>query len=405
MMQERFYKFIMIVLTLLVMQMWTQTVQLWCLDIVLEKHYTGYDPNDDKIHWVSPNTLAIDNWDNAYIVLINVEQNKVRKLTAPDIAATTKCWYRVLDVDMDAQMFLFEVIIEKLDQKITDKGIHKYYLYDVASDKLTNLETEAQAIEANPDAYFKEFRYFDEIVYDAAAQQYYVKKSDRYAILQDVISGKTSYYHNYYYLKRAQYDKEWGMFFNTYPNRSYQYDIIPYDGRKLGEARHLDFNIYPYYWYTKILLGKYLIGAGESTTEESSEIVITNIDTKVNLKLEKLDTADHQFKMISINPQKNLIAVCAFYNVSDGREPFTPGIFIFRYYPRGEVNDSRVRYRSGPSTSAEVLGMFEKGERVMVLERSARPMTIGEDTKYWYKVRRSDGKAVWMYGAFLTIVN
>ncbi len=398
-MQERFNKFIMIVLTLLVMQMWTQTAQLWCLDIVLEKHYTGYDPNDDTIHWVSPNTLAIDNLNNAYIVLINVEQNKVQKLTAPDIDATTICSYLILDVDMDAQMFLFEVIIEKLDQKITDKGIHKYYLYDVASDKLTNLETEAQAIEANPDAYFKEFRYFDELVYDAAAQQYYVKKSDRYAILQDVISGKIEYYPEYY--TRAQYDKEWGMFLMQDPIGDFY--TIPFDGKNLGKERPTDF------WNDnnndKIFLKRYLIGTGKILDEVICSVEIKDIQTKTTMPLEKIYTISEFPQMITINPQKNLIAVCGFNYVAIGREPPTPGIFIFRYYPRGEVNDSRVRYRSGPSTSAEVLGMFEKGERVMVLERSARPMTIGEDTKYWYKVRRSDGKAVWMYGAFLTIVN
>jgi len=390
----------------MVMLLGPYAATLWGLDTILVKQYSGYDPNDDRIHWVSPDILLVEHsiYFNAqipYMTLINIETNKIHKLIIPDIEPKANCLYNILDVDMAAQMVLFVVFIDAIEGKKIRPSIDKYYLYDVASDRITNLETEAEAIQANPDAYFKEFRYFDTLDYDSNTKRYFVRKEDRYAMIQDVISGKQDRYP--YYYERDQYDKEWGLFFIK---ETYDYCVIPYDGKQLGEKQVIGFNMHG---YSKFFLGRYLVGVYAKTMEDMLDIgvepvAIENLHTNTILQFKNVYSITPNQQMYAVNPQKNLIAVCGFsYSYID--RDYIRAMYLFRYYPKGKINDSRVRYRSGPSTSAEVLGMFEKGERVIILERSAKPMTIGEDTKYWYKVQRSDGKAVWVYGAFLTIVD
>ncbi len=86
------------------------------------------------------------------------------------------------------------------------------------------------------------------------------------------------------------------------------------------------------------------------------------------------------------------------------REKSEPGLYIYRVLVDGEINDDRVRYRSGPSTGAEILGMFNKHDKVKVVELSKEKAVIDGQEHYWYKVRTRDGKDVWVYGAYLTIL-
>ncbi|MCX7655393.1 MAG: SH3 domain-containing protein [Treponemataceae bacterium] len=53
----------------------------------------------------------------------------------------------------------------------------------------------------------------------------------------------------------------------------------------------------------------------------------------------------------------------------------------------GEINDKRVRYRSGPSTNAEILGMFNKKDKVQVIHNYiSYPIVLGE---YWKNVNNA----------------
>jgi hypothetical protein len=70
---------------------------------------------------------------------------------------------------------------------------------------------------------------------------------------------------------------------------------------------------------------------------------------------------------------------------------------------RGVLNDSRVRVRSYPTLSAQVLGYLEEGDRVEVLERSGRRERIAEMTDFWYRVRREDGLTGWSFGHFIDL--
>lgn len=67
----------------------------------------------------------------------------------------------------------------------------------------------------------------------------------------------------------------------------------------------------------------------------------------------------------------------------------------------GIVNDNRVRIRSTPSTSADILGYVYEMEHALVLEKGTKQETIGGQTSLWYKIKMWDNREGWVFGAFL----
>jgi hypothetical protein len=370
---------------------------LWGLDIVLERVFQGFE-YDLNIYWVSPDTLAITNYDKPYMLIFNIEQNRGKMVTVEDVPDKTQCHYEILDADLDAQKLILQVYYEK--ERLKD--IYQYYLYDVATGRITNLETEAEAIRANPEAYFKDFRYYfasEEKPISKNAYKYVLYRYDRYTGKKDIPYDSDESYP----FDILQYDKEQGLIFakDYLGGRFY---IIPYDGNTLGTPQNIG---YESGGNAALLLGRYIVGAGESVEEDFAKVVIRKINSnQIVKKIPQLETNfGYSQRVFAVNPRKNLLAILGL-NYNQLQYPDFPDcISIYRYIPEAEINDDRVRFRSGPSTSAEILGVFNKKDRVKIYERSEKPMTIGDQTSYWYKVKKSDGKEVWVFGAFLTFLD
>ena len=56
----------------------------------------------------------------------------------------------------------------------------------------------------------------------------------------------------------------------------------------------------------------------------------------------------------------------------------------------GKITGTEVRMRGGPGTEYKILGAFEKGETVEILE----------DGNGWFKVRRKNGETGWVSADF-----
>lgn len=69
----------------------------------------------------------------------------------------------------------------------------------------------------------------------------------------------------------------------------------------------------------------------------------------------------------------------------------------------GVVTDNRVRIREKPNTSSSIVGYVYENEYAWVLEQSKETETIGGSTAPWIKVRMTDGREGWVFGAFLDI--
>lgn len=65
------------------------------------------------------------------------------------------------------------------------------------------------------------------------------------------------------------------------------------------------------------------------------------------------------------------------------------------------LNDSRVRLRSGPDVSADVLGLVDRGTVVAILDSSVSVANINGTSSHWFKVRLRDGLVGWLFGAYL----
>jgi uncharacterized protein YgiM (DUF1202 family) len=152
-----------------------------------------------------------------------------------------------------------------------------------------------------------------------------------------------------------------------------------------------------------LVWGKYILGFGKiSAGPFIGSVALWSSTTKQPQEIPDLYTIDdsNKTKVFAVNHRTNQIAVVGFYEL----KKFEPGLYIYRVLADGEINDDRVRYRSGPSTSAEILGMFNKHDKVKVIELSKEKAVIDGQEHYWYKVRTRDGKDVWVYGAYLTIL-
>lgn len=61
----------------------------------------------------------------------------------------------------------------------------------------------------------------------------------------------------------------------------------------------------------------------------------------------------------------------------------------------------KVRVRSAPGLTTEVLGHLSKDEVVSILERSTFSSTIDGDVDHWFRVAGKDGKEGWVFGKYL----
>ena len=69
----------------------------------------------------------------------------------------------------------------------------------------------------------------------------------------------------------------------------------------------------------------------------------------------------------------------------------------------GVVTENRVRIREKPNTAGAIVGYVYENEYAWVLDQSKETETIGGSTAPWMKVRMSDGREGWMFGAFIDI--
>jgi hypothetical protein len=66
---------------------------------------------------------------------------------------------------------------------------------------------------------------------------------------------------------------------------------------------------------------------------------------------------------------------------------------------------SAVRLRAQPSTGSAVVDTLSVGTVLDGLSRSATRERVGDQEEFWYRVRTSDGKQGWIYGAFVREVD
>jgi hypothetical protein len=77
----------------------------------------------------------------------------------------------------------------------------------------------------------------------------------------------------------------------------------------------------------------------------------------------------------------------------------------------GVCNNSSVRIRNEPSLESEILGLLNRGDKMILLARTDSKTRIGVMNDYWYRVRTDildasgENKAVygWVYGHFIDI--
>jgi uncharacterized protein YgiM (DUF1202 family) len=69
----------------------------------------------------------------------------------------------------------------------------------------------------------------------------------------------------------------------------------------------------------------------------------------------------------------------------------------------GIINDDHVNVRENPDTNSAVLTQVSKGTPARILDKTAKPETIGGQTTVWYNVRLWDRTEGWIFGAFLDI--
>jgi len=67
----------------------------------------------------------------------------------------------------------------------------------------------------------------------------------------------------------------------------------------------------------------------------------------------------------------------------------------------GRLNDSNVRLRKDPTTTADILGTYPAKTGFRILEKGMKEETIAGAKNVWYKVRLLDGKVGWFFGSFV----
>jgi len=268
----------------------------------------------------------------------------------------------------------------------------------VASGTMTELLTNTDVFKNyyRNEVYFLDLRYYLDNILDKKADLISTLKWDRYTGNQEVIYVQKG---DVFIGKIYDYDRFRNVLL-ALGDCDYSY-LVPYDGTSCGDPVNM------MYWRKgsqRLVWGKYILGFGKIPTGPDFGSVALWFGTKKQIQeIPYLFTIDDSNKknLFAVNHRTNQMAVVGFYDL----KKFEPGLYIYRVLADGEINDDRVRYRSGPSTGAEILGMFNKNDKVKVIELSKEKAAIGGQEHYWYKVRTRDGKDVWVYGAYLTILD
>jgi hypothetical protein len=82
------------------------------------------------------------------------------------------------------------------------------------------------------------------------------------------------------------------------------------------------------------------------------------------------------------------------------------GAIVFEATPENDniiadVNDDRVRVRSGPGLDSNTLGYVNRGDMVKIYERGEKKQRIENMNAYWYRIKTAEDQEGWVYGAFL----
>jgi Bacterial SH3 domain len=71
--------------------------------------------------------------------------------------------------------------------------------------------------------------------------------------------------------------------------------------------------------------------------------------------------------------------------------------------PIGILNDSAVRLRATPNTTGQIITQLNKADQVVILDQTQETEIIGGKKAVWYKVKLSDNREGWVFGAFVDI--
>jgi hypothetical protein len=371
---------------------------LFSLDVVLEQSYPDYDPNAYEVFWIGDDTVLLNvPWGyGSEIILLNIYTKKGKIIRLQPEVHDEKDYYTILAIDQEQQKFIFNFRVENSQGKEI-KNV--YYEYDVASGTMTELLTNTDIFKDyyKGETYFLDLRYYFKYKYDKNARLTSLVKWDRYTGNEEVVFVQKQkddiFIYNVY-----DYDRFRNVLLAK--GEIYRSYLVPYDGTTCGEPIE---TTYTAYRSNRLVWGKYILGFGKiSAGPFIGSVALWSSTTKQPQEIPDLYTIDdsNKTKVFAVNHRTNQIAVVGFYEL----KKFEPGLYIYRVLADGEINDDRVRYRSGPSTSAEILGMFNKHDKVKVIELSKEKAVIDGQEHYWYKVRTRDGKDVWVYGAYLTIL-
>jgi len=385
------------VILALFMALWMGST-LFSLDVVLEQSYPTYNPNGCEVFWVGDDIILVNVpiGINSEIILLNIYTKKGKIIKLQPEVNDEKDYYTILAIDQEQQKFIFNFRVENSQGKEI-KNV--YYEYDVASGTMTELLTNTDIFKDyyKGETYFLDLRYYFKYKYDKNARLTSLVKWDRYTGNEEVVFVQKQkddiFIYNVY-----DYDRFRNVLLAK--GEIYRSYLVPYDGTTCGEPIETTYTAYS---SNRLVWGKYILGFGKiSAGPFIGSVALWFGTTKQLQEIPDLYTIDDGNKthLFSVNHRTNQIAVVGFYD----RKKFESGLYIYRVLADGEINDDRVRYRNGPSTSAEILGMFNKNDKVKVVELSKEKAVIDGQEHYWYKVRTRDGKDVWVYGAYLTIL-
>ncbi|MBO5731677.1 MAG: SH3 domain-containing protein [Treponema sp.] len=117
---------------------------------------------------------------------------------------------------------------------------------------------------------------------------------------------------------------------------------------------------------------------------------------------------------VYITPEKNRVILCSTvdfdirykgFGVSTGSisDPHVNQVFVYRIVDKATVNDNRVRLRTEPNLTSQIVALLESGYQVKIKDKSEEPQTIDGESWYWYKVESEGYPEGWVYGKYLDI--
>ena len=109
-------------------------------------------------------------------------------------------------------------------------------------------------------------------------------------------------------------------------------------------------------------------------------------------------TNNAKFLSYAVNDKMNKVALLYNTRANEGK------IEIFSLTYDGVINDARVRLRSKPNLNSAVLGSFNTGDKLKVVDWSNEKQKIGGMEAYWYKVESKNYPDGWLYGKYVDIV-